>query len=152
MGIYDTVMVGVDGSDSSYRAVHRATELAKDARARLVIVCAYQSEPHGVAQHARDVLGEEAYQVRGPNPAEETLRVAAERAYGQGMPEQAIETTRLRGDPVPSLVTASRRADADVLVVGDRGLNTLTGRILGSVPGDVTRRAPCDVVIAHTTS
>jgi nucleotide-binding universal stress UspA family protein len=34
--------------------------------------------------------------------------------------------------------------------VGNRGLNTLAGRILGSVPADVSRRAACDVLIVHT--
>jgi nucleotide-binding universal stress UspA family protein len=35
--------------------------------------------------------------------------------------------------------------------MGTRGINTLSGRLLGSVPSDVTQRAPCDVLIVHTT-
>jgi len=42
MGAYQTVLVGTDGSDSSYRAVDRAAEIARDATATLVIVCAYE--------------------------------------------------------------------------------------------------------------
>jgi len=34
--------------------------------------------------------------------------------------------------------------------VGNRGINTLSGRLLGSVPSDVSQRASCDVLIAHT--
>ncbi|MCW2597201.1 MAG: universal stress protein, partial [Jatrophihabitans sp.] len=37
------------------------------------------------------------------------------------------------------------------LVVGNRGLNTLAGRILGSVPLDVARHTGTDVLIVHTT-
>jgi nucleotide-binding universal stress UspA family protein len=46
---------------------------------------------------------------------------------------------------------AVRDVGADLLVVGNRGLNTLSGRLLGSVPSDVARRAGIDVLIAHTT-
>jgi nucleotide-binding universal stress UspA family protein len=40
---------------------------------------------------------------------------------------------------------------ADLLVVGNKGLNTLSGRLLGSVPADVARRSGVDVLIVHTT-
>ncbi|MDT4900929.1 MAG: hypothetical protein QOJ78_1859, partial [Pseudonocardiales bacterium] len=41
MGAYQTVVVGTDGSETSFRAVDRAAELARDAGAELVIACAY---------------------------------------------------------------------------------------------------------------
>jgi len=40
---------------------------------------------------------------------------------------------------------------ADLIIVGSTGLNALAGHLLGSVPGDVARRAPCDVLIVQTT-
>jgi len=40
---------------------------------------------------------------------------------------------------------------ADLVVVGNRGLNSLAGRLLGSVPQGVSRRALTDVLIVHTT-
>ena len=40
---------------------------------------------------------------------------------------------------------------ADLLVVGNKGLNTLSGRLLGSVPADAARKAAVDVLIVHTT-
>jgi nucleotide-binding universal stress UspA family protein len=39
---------------------------------------------------------------------------------------------------------------ADLIVVGNRGINTRLGRILGSVPSVVSQRSPCDVLIVHT--
>ncbi len=44
-----------------------------------------------------------------------------------------------------------RDHSADLLVVGNRGRTTLAGRILGSVPLDVARHPPVDVLIVHTT-
>ena len=40
MTAYSTVLVGTDGSESSFRAVDRAAEVARDAGAELLIVCA----------------------------------------------------------------------------------------------------------------
>jgi len=148
MGAYQTVLVGTDGSDSSYRAVDRAAEIARDATARLVIVCAYEpATPREVAA-AGDVLGDEAFSVVGSAPAEETLRTAAERAAARGAGK--IERVIVAGEPVKSLVNALEEHQADLLVVGNRGLNTLAGRLLGSVPAAVSRRSPCDVLIVHT--
>jgi nucleotide-binding universal stress UspA family protein len=62
----------------------------------------------------------------------------------------AIERAAVEGEPVKSLLDMLDKYQADLLVVGNRGLNTLAGRLLGSVPADVSRRAPCDVLIVHT--
>jgi nucleotide-binding universal stress UspA family protein len=148
MSAYQTVMVGTDGSDSSYRAVDRAAEVARDAAAKLVIVCAYTAATRHQVAEAEDVLGHDAYQVVGSSPAEETLRTATERAAAQGA--RAVERLAVEGEPVKSLLGAIDDYRPDLLVVGNRGLNTLAGRLLGSVPADVSRRAPCDVLIVHT--
>ena len=148
MGAYQTVLVGTDGSNSSYRAVDRAARIAHDSGARLVIVCAYHQATRREVALAEDVLRDDAYQVTGSTPAEETLRTASERASAQGA--AAIERAAVEGEPVKSLLSTLDKYQADLLVVGNRGLNTLAGRLLGSVPADVSRRAPCDVLIVHT--
>jgi nucleotide-binding universal stress UspA family protein len=148
MGTYQTVLVGTDGSDSSYRAVDRAAELARDAAAKLVIVCAYHPASDRDVAAAGDALGDEAYQVVGSTPAEDTLRTAADRAADAGATD--VLTDAVSGDPVKTLVASIEQHKADLLVVGNRGLNTLAGRLLGSVPSDVSRHARCDVLIVHT--
>ncbi|HWC82595.1 MAG TPA: universal stress protein [Pseudonocardiaceae bacterium] len=148
MGAYQTVLVGTDGSDSSYRAVDRAATIARDADATLVVVCAYKPISDKTAAKAGDVLGEDAYQVIGSSPAEDTLRTAAERANKVGASK--VEGVSVVGEPVKSLLDALKEHKADLLVVGNRGLNTLAGRVLGSVPSDVSRHATCDVLIVHT--
>jgi nucleotide-binding universal stress UspA family protein len=148
MGTYQTVMVGTDGSDSSLRAVDKAGELARDAEAKLVIVCAYHAAGDREVAAAGDVLGDEAYQVVGSAPAEDTLQTAHDRAVKAGATD--IVTAAVSGEPVKTLVKAVTDYNADVIVVGNRGLNTLAGRLLGSVPSDVSRQARCDVLIVHT--
>jgi nucleotide-binding universal stress UspA family protein len=150
MGAYQTVLVGTDGSDSSYRAVDRAAEVARDTTARLVIVCAYERARAREVAVAKDVLKEEAFAVVGSAPAEETLRTAAERAAARGAGK--VERVPVEGEPVKALIGALEEHQADLLVVGNRGLSTIAGRLLGSVPAAVSRRAPCDVLIVHTVS
>ena len=148
MGTYQTVVVGTDGSDSSFRAVDRAAEVAHDSAAKLVIICAYMPATRREVAAAAEAMGEDAYQVVGSAPAEDTLRTAAGRAADRGA--TAVEQVAVEGEPVKSLLGALGQHRADLLVVGNRGLNSLAGRLLGSVPADVSRRAPCDVLIVHT--
>jgi nucleotide-binding universal stress UspA family protein len=147
MGGYRTVLVGTDGSATSFAAVERAAELARDAEAILVIACAYF--PQRPDPSVTDTLKDEAYQVVGSAPAEDTLRLARDRATATGA--RKIETKAVEGKPGPTLQQVIVDVNADLVVVGNRGLNTLAGRIVGSVPLDVVRHSPVDVLVVHTT-
>jgi nucleotide-binding universal stress UspA family protein len=149
MTAYQTVVVGTDGSDTSLRAVDRAAALARDTGATLVIACAYFPSAAKDISRAQDQLGEEAYQVVGSAPAEGTLSRARDRAAAAGATK--VETVAVEGEPVAVLRQVSADRGADLLVVGSLGLNTLTGRILGSVPAEVARKAGRDVLIVHTS-
>jgi nucleotide-binding universal stress UspA family protein len=150
MSSYSTVVVGTDGSDTSFNAVVRAAALAADSGATLVIACAYFPAGERETAHERDVLGaDEAYQVVGSAPAEDTLQTARDRAAATGASK--IETKAVQGKPGDVLKRVVADSKADLLVVGNVGLNTLAGRILGSVPLDVARHAGCDVLIVHTS-
>ncbi|MFC8385497.1 MULTISPECIES: universal stress protein [unclassified Nocardia] len=148
MTAYRTIVVGTDGSDSSYVAVEKAAALAGDAEATLVLACAYFPTDDRDVAAAADVLKDEAYQVRGSAPTNEILHVAREKALAAGA--KNIVDRAIVGEPVDSLLDLVNEVDADLLVVGNRGLNTLTGRLLGSVPSDVARKSRSDVLIVHT--
>lgn len=149
MGSYKKILVGTDGSDTSMLAVDRAAALAGDSGAELLIVTAYEPASKEEVKAASDALKADAYQIVGSAPAESVLRDAADRARSGGASK--IETLSLQGPPVDVLDQAVADASVDLLVVGNVGLNTLTGRILGSVPQSVARRAGVDVLIVHTT-
>jgi nucleotide-binding universal stress UspA family protein len=148
---YRTVVVGTDGSESSLRAVARAGALAGACGATLVIACAYlpTEEDDREMARAQDTLREEAYQVVGSHPAEDTVRTASERACSAGAKD--VRTVAVQGSPVEALLDVVSREKADLLVVGNRGLAGIKGRLLGSVPADATRRSTCDVLVVHTT-
>jgi nucleotide-binding universal stress UspA family protein len=121
--------------------------LAAEADATLVIACAYF--PERPDPRAQDVLGDEAYQVMGSAPADDTVSRARDRAAAAGATK--VETKAVQGKPAETLQRVVKDRNADLLVVGNRGLNTLAGRIIGSVPLDVVRHTPIDVLVVHTT-
>jgi nucleotide-binding universal stress UspA family protein len=149
MSAYQKVLVGTDGSDTSLKAVDKAAALAGDSSAELVIITAYEPESADTVNEAKDALGPDAYQVVGSAPAESVLRGASDRAKAAGA--EKVTTLALKGPPVDVLDQAVADQRADLLVVGNVGLNTLTGRILGSVPQSVARRSGVDVLIVHTS-
>ncbi|MBQ0924476.1 universal stress protein [Saccharopolyspora endophytica] len=149
MSSYRTVVVGTDGSAPSLRAVGRAAEVASASSARLVIVCAYYPTDPKELERAADQLGDEAFQVMGSAPAQDTVQTASDTARKAGATD--IETVAAVGEPVSVLLGAAEKHSADLLVVGSRGLNTLKGRILGSVPSEVSRRSDCDVLVVRTS-
>ncbi|MCV7381550.1 universal stress protein [Mycobacterium alsense] len=147
MSAYRTVVVGTDGSDSSMRAVDRAAQIA-GADAKLIIASAYL--PQHEDTRAADALREESYKVSGTAPIYAILQDAKERAHAAGA--KNIEERPIVGAPVDALVKLAEDEKADLLVVGNVGLSTIAGRLLGSVPANVSRRAKVDVLIVHTTS
>lgn len=72
---------------------------------------------------------------------------AAAKAAGAGR----VTVQALPGDPSEVLLEAAKDFDADLIVVGSRGLTSHAHFILGSVAASVAHHAPCDVLIAHTT-
>src|SRR5271166_2727817 len=147
MSAYQTVVVGTDGSDSSLRAVERAAKIAGED-AKLIIASAYLPQ-HDDAR-AADVLKEESYKVTGTAPIYDILHTAKELAHNAGA--KNVEDRAIVGAPVDALVSLAEDTQADLLVVGNVGLSTIAGRLLGSVPANVSRRAKVDVLIVHTTN
>lgn len=146
MSAYQTILVGTDGSDSSLRAVEKAGQLA-GADAKLVVATAYF--PQAEDQRAADVLKDEGYKMSGNAPIYAILREARDRAQKGGAAN--IEEKAVVGAPVDALVELAEEVKADLLVVGNVGLSTIAGRLLGSVPANVARRSKTDVLIVHTS-
>ena len=54
------------------------------------------------------------------------------------------------GDPAVALIKVAEVADADLMVVGNRGMAGVKRFVLGSVPNKVSHRAPCSLLIVDT--
>lgn len=136
MTAYRRVLVGTDGSESSFRAVDRAADIAAASGAQLLLLTAYRAS-------AKD-----SSTPSGADGGDAVLRAAVGRV---GDRVSDVDTLCVEAEPVDALVTAAQEREVDLLVVGNRGLNSLLGRVLGSVPSVAAHRAPCDILIVHTT-
>jgi nucleotide-binding universal stress UspA family protein len=157
---YRTIIVGTDGSESSLRAVDRAGALAAQVKAKLIIASAHldTSEKGGWSRapapdrvndaRAEDSLGSAGYRMHGSAGVYAILQDARERAHAAGARD--IEERAIVGAPVTALLHLAEEVNADLLVVGNLGLSTVAGRLLGSVPDTVARRAKVDIIIVHT--
>lgn len=143
---YKTIVVGSDGSKSSLLAVERAAKLAAAFGSTLVIGTAYYENEDEAAK----ALRQDSVTILGDQKALENLEGAAEHARSFGASD--VQTATRPGTPVEALMAIVNDNNADLLIVGNRGINSLTGRLLGSVPADVARQSNCDVMIVHTVS
>jgi nucleotide-binding universal stress UspA family protein len=147
MGDYKVVVVGTDGSESSLRAVDEAAKIAAKSDAKLIIASAYLAKDNDQAVEP-DQPKDESYKTQGNAPVYAQLREASDRAKSAGAKD--VEERPIEGSPVDVLVDLVEEVNADLLVVGNVGLNSVAGRLLGSVPSAVRHRAKTEVLIAET--
>ena len=159
---YRTIVVGTDGSESSLRAVDRAAAIAAQesrrswsSRARISTLRkrAAGHEPPSpdrlIDGKAADSLGQaRGYRMHGSASVYAILQDARERAKAAGAHD--IEEQAIVGAPVNALLHLAEEVKADLLVVGNLGVGTVAGRLLGSVPDTVARKAKVDILIVHT--
>jgi nucleotide-binding universal stress UspA family protein len=141
------IVVGTDGSDRAGNAVERAGELARLLDAKVHVVSCY-SKPSDT-QGAATARGA---QVVGPDHDGERTRAqyAVDRVQ-QLLARNGVqsETHVWPGQPAEALVQIADEQDAQMIVVGNRGM-TGARRVLGSVPNHVSHHARCDVLIVST--
>ena len=137
-----TIVVGVDGSDGAREALRFALEEARVRGATVRAVAAWYVPlaAYGGAVVPPDPalvdrLGPEAHAA-----VERALEAAGELADGID-----VDTVVREGGPVRILLEEAD--DADLLVVGSRGLGGFRGLLLGSVGQRCAHHAPCPVVI-----
>ena len=145
---YESVIVGTDGSPTAQRAVSQAAQLAAADGARLVIVTAYV--PGGASAGDMDAVPADIrFTLTDRVQAEELAQRGREVAKEVGVRKVVIQA--IAGDPGSVLLEAAKDFDADLIVVGSKGLTSAAHFILGSVASSVSHHAPCDVLVAHTT-
>jgi nucleotide-binding universal stress UspA family protein len=146
---YSSIVVGTDGSQSAGRAVGEAAALAAADGARLVVVTAYREGEGPVRDVEQEELPEDIRHVLTDRvQAEELAASGRQAAKDAGVTKVVVQA--VAGDPGGVLLETARDFDADLIVVGSRGLSSHAHLLLGSVAGSVVHHAPCDVLVAHT--
>ena len=140
------VVVGVDDSEASHRAVARAAEVAAAAGAVLrIVTVGHLRSPEGWAYVEDSRAGtEHSHAVR--EHAQPILDGARRRATAH-RPDLVVETEVLFGEP--GHVLAGNGVHAGLLVVGSRGRGGFAGLLLGSVSHTVIHEATCPVMVVR---
>jgi len=149
----ESVIVGMDGSEDSFQALRflLSLPLARQTKLRLLSVVEPihypTSAPGALRGHLVRMLKEIESERRGQ--LENVLEKAA--AELEGSITRVTRSTPT-GNPADVIVAAATAHDADLVVVGARGLGGVTRLLLGSVSEKVLRYARCPVLIVKERS
>ena len=131
------MVVGYDGSDHSKRALERAAAMAGDGDQIVVVAAAEQSVETGITKGSH----------LNPSEIEGRRRDLEEaRAF---LSERGIDAETIVGQGDPGSVIVNAAKDADLVIVGTRGLNTVQSLLVGSVSSKVVHRATSDVLVVR---
>ncbi|MDR2255714.1 MAG: universal stress protein [Arthrobacter sp.] len=138
-----TYIVGVDGSDTAFKAASRAAELAAKTGDKLLVLSAHSKDNTEVV-----TIGSDTWILDDADQAGKLAERIASRLR-EDSPEASIESGAVFGKPVDALIGAAKDNAAQVIFVGNVGTHGL-GRVLGSVATGVIHNAPCDVYVVRT--
>jgi nucleotide-binding universal stress UspA family protein len=148
-GMFRSIVVGTDGSETAGKAVQEAIDLAKTVGASVYVVSAYEPVPQGrLREESRQAPEDLQWMINPREDVDATLSDAADEVRGAGLD---VETFAREGDPADAILDVAEERNADLIVVGNKGMTGARRFLLGSVPNKVSHHAPCSVLIVRTT-
>jgi len=139
------ILVGVDGSDHSRRALSWAMREAAHHHVPLTVMTVHQTPVRPATRIYWNVpdLPDKSFDPEIARMAVQKMVDEVAKDLGETLPEIIVSVTT--GDPAEELVKASY--DADMLVVGSRGSGMFAKLLIGSVSSKVTHHAASPVVV-----
>ncbi len=139
--MYKSIVAATDGSETAAVAMRRALAVAKGSGARLHLVTAY-GPVEGTGTDALEAT------VTPDATAQGVLAEAAGIALSEGI---QCELYARKKNPAEAILDVADEVDADLIVVGNKGMTGTRRFLLGSVPDKVSHHATCSVLIVRTT-
>lgn len=145
--MFINIVVGIDGSEASHRAVRIACDLAKQNEAALTLI--HTPRPETVAFATGAIAG---YHMVTTMPAPDEVEGAAQKILDEGrniaveMEASLAEAKVMHGDPGDTILDYAKQANADLIVTGRRGLGNLAGLVMGSTSQRIAHLATCAVL------
>ena len=139
--MFENILIAVDGSDYSHKALTYAKNMAEAYRATLRLV--------HVLAHTSDLLGyddfEKLYAKRkhaGQSVLDDALAKLGETSF-------EIHQELLDGSEPDAILSFAKKNRADLIIMGTRGMGALKGLLVGSVSRKVIHLASCPVMVVH---
>lgn len=155
--MFQKILVALDGSEHSWKALESAIQIAKKFKGKLTLIHVYST----VA--ARPLAIPEPSTLTAPaippvaTSAEISRMIEAARKIGTDILTEGekrvknekiiVDSLLVEGKVSEEIVRVAKEGNYDLIVMGARGLSKLKEILLGSASHEVTRKAPCQVLI-----
>ena len=117
--------------------------------AALQLVSAFEPVPQSRLREERlEAPGDIAHTVGPSEDVDATLAEAAKDVEDAGV---KVRTFARQGEPADAILDVAEEENADLIVVGNKGMTGAKRFLLGSVPNKVSHHAPSSVLIVRTT-
>jgi nucleotide-binding universal stress UspA family protein len=147
--VFTRIVVGTDGSETAAEAVRQAIDLTRLASASLSIVSAYEPVPKRRLEGEQQGIPADVQHEIGPREdVNLVLDAAAAEAKKAGV---EVQTHPIEAEPAEAILNVAEETNADLIVVGNKGMTGARRFLLGSVPNNVSHHAPCSVIIVRTS-
>ena len=154
--IFQKILVPLDGSEHSRRALESAIQIAKSFNSKLMLLTVHHITITPVT--SPELTIQAPVIVPDASAAEMTERaVEAAHNYDKKILAEAeakvrsekveVETELIDGNAVEEIVRKAEEGKFDLIVMGARGLSTIKKLFIGSVSDGVIKKAPCPVLI-----
>jgi nucleotide-binding universal stress UspA family protein len=138
--VYKKILVANDGSEHGNKALAKGIALAKCFQAELYMICVEEHLPHYAAT-VGEVLEEKAEE---DSLFADVVKEAKAHAAAEGVTLNAVVVP---GHEVETTVKYVEAHGIDLLVIGFMGHSRVLGRIMGGSAANLTRLAPCAVLV-----
>src|SRR5689334_20516717 len=133
--MFRSIVVGTDGSDTANQAVRQAVDLARAVGAKIELVSAYEPVPaQRLAEERREAPEDMQWAINPREDVDGTLDSAATMAREAGV---TVDVYARQGDPADAILDVAEEQEADLIVVGNKGMTGAKRFLLGSVPNKV---------------
>ncbi len=139
--MFTKILVPVDGSDNSYKALEAALVFSEKLGSNISVVNVMEQVPITHIESEK-LLSEllEAYKKEN----QEILSKCSDIAHQKGI---TIKTVHLQGNPAPVILDYSKKENFDLVIMGSRGMGKFKELILGSVSSKIVHHSPCAIMI-----
>ncbi len=145
---YQVILVGIDGSDQAKEAFEKAIEVGRRNNAKVIVAHTIENRIYGVMGYSAmnaNLMQEETDQ------AKEMLQEYKD--YARAVHYDNIEIVLTFGSPKTVMAEElPEKYHADLIMVGQSGLNAVERLMTGSVSSYIIRNAQCDVLVVRSTT
>ena len=139
--MYASIIVALDGSEQSLLALKHACAIAECFKSELILVHAFP--------HTSDVRDSIAYNNLVSLRVKEGEGIIETARHLLGQTSIKVDEDLLEGPAAEAILSVAGTRKADLIVMGSRGMGSLTGMVFGSVSTKISHYAPCPVMVVR---